>query len=191
MPKQKRASKVSASSAPVSTNGPSDKNGAPSGFVALSLLLRPDPNKLPNPKDGPPCHLCTARCCKYFALPIDTPTGHEDYEHIRWYLMHEGVAIWMDDGDWYLEIRTVCKHLQPDNSCGIYETRPQICRDYGTENEEGPCEFFTDDLKYDLYFESDEDFAVWVSAEGEKKKQRNARQRERRRKRVAARGTLA
>ena len=187
MPRQKRASKLSVSS----NNGAGDKTGPPSGFVALSLLLRPDPSKMPNPKDGPPCHLCTARCCKYFALPIDTPTAHEDYEHIRWYLMHEGVAVWMDDGDWYIEIRTVCKHLQPDNSCGIYETRPQICRDYGTEDEEGPCEFFTDDLKYDLYFESDDAFAVWVAAESDKKKQRNARQRERRRKRVAARRTVA
>ena len=186
MARQKKASKVS-----VSKNGAGDKAGPPSGFVALSLLLAPDPHKMPDPKDGPPCHLCTARCCKYFALPIDTPTGHEDYEHIRWYLMHEGVAVWMDDGDWYIEIRTVCKHLQPDNSCGIYETRPQVCREYGSEDEEEPCEFFTDDLKYDLYFESDEDFAVWVAAESEKKKQRNARQRERRRKRVAARHALA
>ena len=167
------------------------KNGAagstPSGFVALSLLLSPKPDKLPDPKDGPPCHLCTARCCKYFALPIDTPTDKEDYEHIRWYLMHEGVAVWMDDGDWYLEVRTVCKHLQPDNSCGIYETRPQICRDYGSQGEEeGPCEFFTDDLKYDLYFESDDDFGVWLTAEREKKRQRNARRRARRRKRAVA-----
>lgn len=35
--------------------------------------------------------------------------------------MHEGVAVWMGNGDWYIEIRATCKHLQPDNSCGIYE----------------------------------------------------------------------
>ena len=26
-----------------------------------------------------------------------------------------------------------CPHLQPDNRCGIYQTRPQICRDYAAD----------------------------------------------------------
>ncbi len=143
----------------------------PSGFVALSLLMTPSMAPEPKPEDGPPCHLCTARCCKYFAVEIDAPTDAEDYEHIRWFLMHEGIAVWMDEGDWYLEVRTVCRHLQPDNSCGIYETRPQICRDYGVKDGE-PCEFFTDELEYDLYFDSDEKFDVWSRAEQEKKEER-------------------
>ena len=158
-------------------------SGPAAGFVSLSLLLSADPRNMPDPDDGPPCHLCTARCCKYFALPISTPRTLEDYDHIRWYLMHEGIAVWMDDNDWYLEVRTICQHLQPDNSCGIYDTRPQICRDYGGEE---PCEFFTDDLKYELYFTSDTDFEVWVTAEQEKVKQRNARRRARRSKRQVA-----
>jgi Fe-S-cluster containining protein len=135
----------------------------PAAFVALSMLTAPYHAPMPRQQDGPPCHLCTARCCKYFALQIDTPTTREEYDHIRWYLMHEGIAVWKDDGDWYLEIRTVCRHLQPDNSCGIYETRPRICRDYGSADE--PCEYFTGHLKYDLYFDSDEKFAEW--AEGQ------------------------
>ena len=85
--------------------------------------------------------------------------------------MHEGIAVWMDEGDWYLEVRTVCRHLQPDNSCGIYETRPQVCRDYGVKDGE-PCEFFTDELEYDLYFDSDEKFEAWYKAEQEKKEKR-------------------
>jgi Fe-S-cluster containining protein len=143
----------------------------PSGFVALSMLTSPLENIKPKPKDGPPCHVCTARCCKYFALSIDKPRSKEDFDHIRWYLMHEGIAVWVEDGDWYLEVRTVCRHLQPDNSCGIYETRPQVCRDYGSP-EHGVCEYFTDDLSYDLYFESDTQLEVWLEQRKERRKRK-------------------
>ena len=42
-----------------------------------------------------------------------------------------------------------CDHLQPDNMCGIYETRPQICRDYSTDS----CEYDNDGI-YDQLFET-------------------------------------
>ena len=48
-----------------------------------------------DPKNGPPCHDCTAKCCKYFALQIDTPTTPKDHDHIRWYLLHEHIAVWV------------------------------------------------------------------------------------------------
>ena len=76
------------------------------------------------------CDHCTAKCCKYFALPIETPVDFEDYEFIRWYLVHDRATVFTDDDQWYIMIHTTCRHLQTDNRCGIYETRPQICRDY-------------------------------------------------------------
>ena len=100
----------------------------PNGFVALSVLTSPTQAKRPKAKDGPPCDHCTARCCKYFALPIDKPKTKADYGYVRWYLMHEGIAVWVDEGDWYLEVRTVCKHLLPDNRCGIYERAADLPR---------------------------------------------------------------
>ena len=156
-------------------------NAAPptaNDFVALSLLTAPTRARMPNPDDGPPCHLCTARCCKYFAFEIDRPTSASDFDTIRWYLMHEGIVVWVQDGDWYIEVRTVCKHLQPDNMCGIYETRPEICREYGASADE-PCEYFTDDLKYDQYFASDEKFQAWAEAELEQRKKKRQRARRR------------
>ena len=30
------------------------------------------------------CDHCTARCCHYFALPIDTPVDRNDYDNLRW-----------------------------------------------------------------------------------------------------------
>ena len=138
-------------------------------FVSLNTLFSPVTAHDPKPEDGGPCHLCTARCCKYFAVQIDTPEHAEDFDHIRWYLMHEAVVVWVQDRDWYLEVRTRCRHLQSDNSCGIYESRPQICRDYGLP-ESDPCEYFTDDLEYDLFFESDDQLMKWLELRKKKKK---------------------
>ena len=55
-----------------------------------------------DPQAGPPCHDCSAKCCKYFALQIDTPTTPKDHDNIRWYLLHEHIAVWVQDGDWRL-----------------------------------------------------------------------------------------
>jgi hypothetical protein len=46
------------------------------------------------------CSKCTGLCCRYFALPIETPDDKEDYDDIRWYLCHEDVTVFVEDGDW-------------------------------------------------------------------------------------------
>ncbi|HJQ97589.1 MAG TPA: YkgJ family cysteine cluster protein [Candidatus Polarisedimenticolaceae bacterium] len=133
-----------------------------------------------DPEKGPPCHDCTAKCCKYFALEIDRPITPREHDHIRWYLLHEHVAVWVQDKAWFLEIRTRCKHLQPDNQCGIYETRPQICRDHGWPEADDmhPCEYFNEDKTgYDLHFENAEEFDAWSKPELEKREKRLAKRR--------------
>ena len=97
------------------------------------------------------CEYCTAKCCRYFALPIETPTTKEDFEYIRWYLLHDRASVFTEDDDWYLLVHTICQHLQSDNRCGIYETRPQICRDYTTDD----CEF-DEEWTYERYLETPE-----------------------------------
>jgi len=104
------------------------------------------------------CDYCTARCCRYFALPIDTPTTRTDFDHIRWYMLHGRVAIFVEDETWYLMIYADCKHIRDDYMCGIYEDRPAICRKYTTDE----CEF-EDDAVYDRYFETPEQ--LWEYAE--------------------------
>ena len=42
----------------------------------------PPPKKLRRkdfPKDANLCEHCTAKCCRYFALPIETPTELDDF----------------------------------------------------------------------------------------------------------------
>ena len=105
------------------------------------------------------CDHCTAKCCRYFALPIDGPTTIEDWEFIRWYLVHEAATLFKEDDTWYLLVHTVCKHLQDDNRCGIYHTRPIICREYSTDN----CEY-EDDWLYEQYLETSEQAAEYAEA---------------------------
>jgi Fe-S-cluster containining protein len=105
------------------------------------------------------CNHCTAKCCKYFALPLDEPTDREDFEFIRWFLLHDQAAVFTEEETWYLLVQTQCKHLQPDNRCGIYETRPPVCREYSTDN----CEY-EDNWVYDHYFETSEQMEEYIEA---------------------------
>jgi Fe-S-cluster containining protein len=90
---------------------------------------------------------------------LETPTEPADFDYIRWYLMHERAAVFVDEGTWYILVHTECQHLLPDNRCGIYQTRPQICRDYTTDK----CEY-EDDWTYELYFELPEQVEEYVDA---------------------------
>ena len=105
------------------------------------------------------CKYCPGKCCRYFALPIDKPKEWEDFDFIRWYLLHERSAVFTDEGSWYLLVQNPCKHLGDDNRCGIYETRPQICRDYTTNN----CEY-EDDWVYDNLWETPEQIEEYAEA---------------------------
>jgi Fe-S-cluster containining protein len=105
------------------------------------------------------CSYCTARCCRYFALEIDPPETWAAFDFIRWYLMHGSSAVFVDGETWYLMVYADCKHLLPDNLCGAYDTRPQICRDYTTDN----CEY-DDGTVYDQFFETAEQLWEYAHA---------------------------
>ena len=130
----------------------------------MATVTSPPPNltkprRKQVPKDTILCEFCTAKCCRYFALPIESPEEFADFEYIRWYLLHERATVFKEGDDWYLLVHTTCRHLQDDNRCGIYETRPQICRDYSTKD----CEY-EDDWTYDFYLERPEQVAEYTEA---------------------------
>ncbi len=104
------------------------------------------------------CEYCTAKCCRYFALPIDPPETFEELEYLRWFLLHDRASVFKEDDDWYLLVHTTCEHLRDDNRCGIYATRPKICQDYSFNN----CEYEEDSV-YDLYLETADQ--VWEYTE--------------------------
>lgn len=93
------------------------------------------------------CEHCTGFCCRYLALPIEAPETKREFDDIRWYLMHENVSVFVEDGEWYINISTTCRHLKSDNMCGVYETRPQICREYSTDN----CDYHSGDYGWEAH----------------------------------------
>jgi Fe-S-cluster containining protein len=64
---------------------------------------------------------------------LDAPRSKADFEHLLWQVSHEGVEIYKDGSGWYLLVHGRCEHLEPGGACGIYESRPQICRDYDND----------------------------------------------------------
>lgn len=94
------------------------------------------------------CIECGSKCCTYFAFEIDEPDDYDEFEDIRWYLLHGGVTVHVDDGDWYISIENRCKMLGPNGQCQAYETRPTICRKY----ELAECDHTGADYGYDEEF---------------------------------------
>ena len=104
------------------------------------------------------CEHCTAACCRYIALPIDKPESRRDFDDIRWYLMHDGITVFVEDGDWYVQVPGRCNGLLPDNRCRVYETRPKICREY----KDGDCDYAGGGYVYDHLFQCEEDIQAYL-----------------------------
>lgn len=128
---------------------------------------KPAREKIPSGKI--PCDYCPGKCCRYFALPIDTPDSWKQFDYIRWFLLHENASVFTDDGTWYLLVHTKCKHLDDKtNRCGDYDNRPNICREYSSSK----CEY-EDHYVYDQYFELPEQVEEYAEAVlGQRKKKR-------------------
>lgn len=118
------------------------------------------------------CDYCSAKCCKYFAWPIEAPTERGDFDYIRWAMLHVQTTFFVEDEAWYVLVHTTCKHLRSDNLCGIYETRPEICREYSTND----CEF-DDHYVYEKYFETPEQVDEYMEVVAPDKKRTSIRSR--------------
>ncbi len=96
------------------------------------------------------CDKCEGLCCRYFALPIEDPEDWDDYDDIRWYLSHENCTVFLEEGDWYINLLNPCKNLEPNGRCMIYDKRPGICRTYSTKD----CDKTGASYDYELNFTS-------------------------------------
>ena len=75
---------------------------------------------------------CTGHCCKRFMMEDSDCSVLEDGEILRDMLIPLGLSDVDEDGD-LLDLPVeffTCRHLQQNGDCGIYQTRPQMCRDY-------------------------------------------------------------
>lgn len=76
------------------------------------------------------CVKCSG-CCRYVSVDIEKPKTKEQIDTYVYYILHRNVQIYIDnDKKWNILFITPCSELLPNGMCNIYETRPQICRDY-------------------------------------------------------------
>jgi Fe-S-cluster containining protein len=104
------------------------------------------------------CKECGGKCCHYFCFQIDTPDDFEQFENIRWFLLHEGISVHVEDGDWYISVANRCKALSADGQCTAYEDRPLICRRYATDN----CDHTGSDYEFQEHFRTPEELARYA-----------------------------
>jgi Fe-S-cluster containining protein len=91
-------------------------------------------------RSEPSCTAC-GLCCSYVAVEVDTPATVKQATQLLWYVYHEGVSLYVNEDEWMVQFDTTCIHLQPDYRCGVYETRPHICREFSEQD----CEINTGD----------------------------------------------
>lgn len=60
-----------------------------------------------------------------------------DFDHLLWQTAHQDIQIYKDEDGWFLIVNNKCRHLLPGGGCGIYETRPIVCR----EHDNDYCEY--------------------------------------------------
>ena len=101
------------------------------------------------------CSFCTGSiCCTYVTQHLDAPRSKEDFRQLLWQVSHNNLKIYKDDDGWTLLVEGSCQHLQIDGGCGIYDVRPEICRDHSNDY----CEFDApSEDGFDLYFENYDD----------------------------------
>ena len=95
------------------------------------------------------CKGCDSKCCRYFTVPLDPPEDQDDFDAMSWYILHEGVSIFIDaDGDWYVNMRSRCEALGDDHLCAVYHERPEICRVHNQD----VCERNDEDYDFKEHF---------------------------------------
>lgn len=105
----------------------------------------------------PPC----ARCCKHVAVGVDAPTTVTRVSTLLWFVYHDGVSLYQSqEGDWFLNVPASCENLRPDGLCGVYESRPLLCREYDVAGCEGTSEEPAEKLRFD----DAAAFVAWLAA---------------------------
>ena len=113
-----------------------------------------------------PCKTCISKCCRYFALELDTPKTLDDFENGRWFLAHKGISVFVDKRKWHMEVRNKCKYLAKDNTCNVYDKRPKICKEHSNHE----CENVLEDFEHDYIFHDMEEFDEYLKNRKKRKK---------------------
>ncbi|MFB3893462.1 MAG: YkgJ family cysteine cluster protein [Phycisphaerae bacterium] len=106
---------------------------------------------------------CQARCCRYFGVPLGRPETYEDFDEVRWYLLHRGVSVYIDaEGDWGMRVENRCRMLRKTPRgwrCVAYGRRPLVCRRFAPAT----CEFTRGFHEVEEHFASAAELEAYAS----------------------------
>lgn len=107
------------------------------------------------------CSFCSRTiCCTYTTQEIATPRSMDDFDHLLWQMAHQDIQVYKDEDGWFLLINNHCRFLLAEGGCGIYETRPQVCRDYSNDF----CEYDAPaEEGFEFFFESYESLDAYCN----------------------------
>ena len=115
------------------------------------------------------CEGCPALCCSDLEEPITRPNSREEVDNLKWELHFSNTKVFIRNSRWYKLTMGVCRYLDENNLCSIYEDRPQVCRDHNPPS----CEYYGP--IYDVMFESPEDLQAHIDKEKRRKKRKRKR----------------
>src|SRR5262245_15334947 len=84
------------------TGGQAARGTQPIARSSMGIELRHKPRRHELLAGQCLCDYCVAKCCRYFALPLDTPKKRRDFDTLRWFLLHQQTSIFVEKGTWYL-----------------------------------------------------------------------------------------
>jgi len=111
----------------------------------------------------PECTTCKAYCCRYITVDLPKPVSPEDFDEIRWYVLHKNVIVYKteDEKNWRVEFQTPCEYLDEKKYlCKHYGRRPIVCREYTTDECGGDRELTSDGC--DVYLENELDLKRYL-----------------------------
>ena len=63
------------------------------------------------------CEKCNAECCRYVSVTLANPKGPEDWDEMKWILLHNNVMIYKDyEDEFVFQKVAVEKQPEPDFS---------------------------------------------------------------------------
>ncbi len=68
------------------------------------------------------------------------------------------MTVFVEEGDWYINVKNKCRNLSSKNTCKIYDHRPKICRGYDHDE----CDFVEGDYEYDMHFTDDKQMEEYI-----------------------------
>ena len=85
------------------------------------------------------CRECGAKCCKFISISLNEFPSELDRNPERYFNLHKHMRVVETRYGKEIVISTRCSALREDNTCSIYEDRPEFCRNFTGETARFYC----------------------------------------------------